>query len=112
MAGPAQQRAHKLEGVEITPAGDGCLHIAGELSFATVPGLLAESGELFEGSSTFVVDLEGVQRADSAGLALLLEWLKRCRKREQDLFFRNLPPSLTDIARVSNLEELFERLGR
>jgi phospholipid transport system transporter-binding protein len=97
---------------QLTPAADGEYRLSGELSFRTVPDLLRQSRELFEGCSTFVVDMKEVTRADSAGLALLLEWLKGCRRRQQDLFFRNLPEALSDIARVSNLSPLLGRLIR
>jgi len=101
-----------LSAPEITAGENGRIRIDGDLTFATVPGLLGKARGLFEGSSTFVVDLQGVTQADSAGLALLLEWLKRCRRREQDLYFRNLPDSLVEIAGVSSLGGLFERLSR
>ena len=101
-----------MNAVAITPVEPGRYRVDGELSFATVPGLLGQADDLFEGSSTFVLDLQGVGHADSAGLALLLEWVKRCRRRAQDLYFQNLPESLADIARVSNLDQLFERLSR
>jgi len=91
---------------------DGQYRLSGELSFRTVPDLLRQSQALFEGCSTFVVDLQEVTRADSAGLALLLEWLQGCRRRQQDLFFRNLPRALGDIARVSNLGPLLDRITR
>ena len=80
-----------MSDAKITADGEGQYAVSGELSFRTVPDLLRQGERLFEGCSAFVLDLKGVSRADSAGLALLLEWLRRCRRRRQDLFFRNLP---------------------
>ena len=101
-----------MSDARITADGQGQYALSGELSFRTVPDLLRQGERLFEGCSTFVLDLEGVERSDSAGVALLLEWLRRCRRRQQDLFFRNLPQALVEIARVSNLDEIFSRLTR
>ena len=90
--------------------GGGRLRLSGELRFHTVPELLRQGRGRFEGASRFHLDLSGVTRADSAGLALLLEWLQACRRRQQDLLIENLPESLAAIARVSNLGGLLERL--
>ena len=86
------------------------MRLSGELSFRTVPGLLRQGRGRFEGASRFQLDLSGVTRTDSAGLALLLEWLQACRRRQQDLLLLDLPESLAAIARVSNLDRLLERL--
>lgn len=96
----------------ITAGAQGQYRLSGELSFRTAPELLRQAEGLFEGCSSFVLDLKEVTRADSAGLALLLEWLRGCRRRQQDLFFRNLPQALNEIARVSNLDQLFVRLSQ
>lgn len=90
--------------------GDGKLRLDGELDFGSVVDLLAQGELRFEGASRFRIDMAGVTRADSAGLALVLEWIKRCRRRQQDLVLKNLPDSLLALARVSNLEGLLERL--
>lgn len=46
-----------------------------------------------------------MERANSAGLALLLEWLDAAQRRGQGLRFRHLPESLLAIAGMSHLEE-------
>ena len=52
------------------------------------------------------IDLGGVTSANSAGLALLLEWLDLARSRRVDLHYLNLPESLVRIADFSNLQSL------
>jgi phospholipid transport system transporter-binding protein len=54
---------------------DGSYAVRGELTFATVPGFLTGNGRLLAGGAAVTVDLAGVDRADSAGVALLVEWL-------------------------------------
>jgi len=86
-------------------AGD--LVIAGELGFATISSSLLEQGVgLMKGQKLLTLDLGEVTGTDSAGLALMLEWLDNCNVNGQKLFFRNVPESLLEIARVSNLIEL------
>lgn len=85
--------------------GDGRLRVVGELTFATVNDVLRRSRPLFEGSASQIdVDLGGVSRADSAGLALLIEWLRAARKQGKEILFRHVPAQLETIARVSDLE--------
>jgi phospholipid transport system transporter-binding protein len=99
-----------LSQAQLENLGGGRLRLSGELSFRTVPALLHQSRDSFEGASRFHLDLSGVTRTDSAGLALLLEWLQACRRRQQDLLLQDLPESLAAIARISNLDRLLERM--
>lgn len=88
--------------------GEGALQVEGDLTFATVVTLLDDSRELL-GRSTepLTVDLSAVGRADSAGLALLIEWMRRARAAERTLEFRAMPAQLHSLARASGLDTLF-----
>jgi phospholipid transport system transporter-binding protein len=91
----------------IRPQDDDSYLISGELNMQTVPNLLQQVEPILARSQGEVcLDLQGVSRSDSAGLALLVEWLRFARERDRKLSFRNLPEQLRDIARVSGLEEL------
>ena len=93
----------------ITPVtgSEGHYQLAGELSFATVPQIYAQGGTLFDGpAATLVLDLSDVERTDSAGLALLVEWLRQARHQRKDLRFRNIPAQLLAIAKASGLENI------
>lgn len=80
--------------------------LEGELSFASVPELLGQGLKEFNFSSTVHLDLGGIKHADSAGLALLLEWMDIARRSGGSLSLSQLPESLLDIARMSNVEGL------
>jgi phospholipid transport system transporter-binding protein len=54
------------------------------------------------------VDCAGVTRADSAGLAVLLDWLAWGRRKSRALSLTNLPESLIAIARISEVDELLQ----
>jgi phospholipid transport system transporter-binding protein len=58
------------------------------------------------GDGAVVLDLQGVTRADSAGLALMLQWVDEARRRGRSIRFSGVPDSLLDIARFSNVLDL------
>jgi len=78
--------------------------VEGELNMVTVPALLQAMINQFPASGSEAhIDLAGVTRSDSAGLALLMEWLRLAKTRNMRLQFHNLPLQLREIARVSDL---------
>lgn len=87
---------------------DGRLLLSGALSFASVPQLQAQLEPLL-GEGETVIDLGGVQRSDSAGLALLVEWLRVVRRRGGELVFRNFPEQMKTMAEVSHVYELLNQ---
>jgi len=77
----------------------------GELTFATVGSLLKPGETLFaDGPGETVIDLSGVQRADSAGVSLLLEWMRQAHRHGNRVVFRHVPEQMRQIARISNLD--------
>ncbi len=78
--------------------------IVGELNLMTAPELLQSMLDQFPSlGSEVLIDLQGVTRSDSAGLALLVEWLRLAEKQGIKLQFGNLPSQLREIARISDL---------
>lgn len=100
-----------MSGARLVTAGTGRLRVEGTLDFSTVNALVAEAGALFPAQGTLQIDLAGVGSANSAGLALLLEWLDMARARRLDLQYLNLPDSLQRIAAISSLGHLFPVAG-
>lgn len=84
------------------------LELIGELGFDTVSEVLEPGRRAIAGvaGAHAVLDLSQVTRADSAGLALVVDWLRAARARELELELRAVPAQLADIARVSDLETL------
>ncbi len=76
--------------------------LSGELSFATVGSLLTEFSQRSHTTPPKVLDLSEVSRTDSAGLALLIEWLKQ----SATITFRNIPEQMQSLATVSGVQEL------
>jgi phospholipid transport system transporter-binding protein len=88
----------------LIPLAEGRYAIEGALDFTTVSRLAASGHPLFTRGATIDIDLARVTSANSAGLALLLDWLDVATGRGARLTYRNLPDSLTRIAAVSNLD--------
>ena len=52
------------------------------------------------------MDLGKVGNADSAGLALMLEWIKHARSKRVQLRFINMPGQLLNLAKLSGLDNM------
>lgn len=89
------------------------LALSGELGFSTVMDVLEEGRRAIASAPTAgtVLDLSGVTKSDSAGLALVVDWLRAARARGVTLAVEAAPAQLADIARVSGLESLLSREG-
>lgn len=81
--------------------------ISGELSFATVDQLLVEFNQIVKDTPPKIIDLSEITHTDSAGLALLIEWLKF----DNLINFHNIPSQLLSIAAVSGVQDMFNYNG-
>jgi phospholipid transport system transporter-binding protein len=61
---------------EFAAVGGGRYRVSGDLGFETVPGLWKQSLSRLDDSVAPVIDLGQVTQVDSAGLALMIEWLR------------------------------------
>jgi phospholipid transport system transporter-binding protein len=78
--------------------------ISGPMTFATVTELRREGRRaLRAGGSNVVFDLGRVDPSDSAGLALLVDWLAWSAVHGRQLRFENLPESLRALAVISDV---------
>ena len=90
----------------LSETGVGHWLLQGELDFESVPAVLQHAGARMLGNGRLEVDLRDVTRADSAGLALLVEWLRESASAGNDIVFVNVPDQLLSIARVCGLEDI------
>lgn len=58
---------------------------------------------------TLVVNCEALGQTDSAGLAVLLDWLAEARRAGRSLRFEHLPGDLLRLARISAVDRLLEQ---
>lgn len=95
-----------MKGCALKVLGNGEFRLRGQLDFETVSALLTESEAVFAPFAEVSVDLREVSYANSAGLALLLEWMRQGGKTGRSVHFENISESLMQIARVSGLETI------
>ena len=94
--------------VGISEPTSGRIVVSGELTFASARdarqlGLLVLDSSR---AARIVIDCSAVTRADSAGLAVLLDWLAWGRRKSRPVSLENLPASLLAIARISEVDGL------
>jgi phospholipid transport system transporter-binding protein len=95
-----------LPGPSLTSSGAGLITVKGPVTFVTAGTLLASGRTLFTGQAAVTVNLHEVTNVDSAGLALLLEWLRQARAERRTVTFQGIPDKLFAIARLSGVEAL------
>jgi phospholipid transport system transporter-binding protein len=92
---------------------DGSVSLAGPLTFRSVPRLFRDlEDNLSDAGKIRIIDLSAVTSADSAGLALLLEWQARQRRRGTNLVIRSAPENLLRLAELCEADELMQLSGR
>lgn len=90
--------------VEFTSVDAGNAELVGELTFATAADALVAGCRWLEGGEGSArINCAGLRRADSAGLAVLLEWLEAATRLKRDLAFANLPESVQHLAEISEV---------
>jgi phospholipid transport system transporter-binding protein len=92
-------------------ASPGKLQAQGPLTFASARGAcaLGEQTLAQAAGADLEIDCAGVTASDSAGLAVLLEWLGALRRAGRSLRYTQLPQGLASLARISEVDQLLER---
>lgn len=82
--------------------------LKGQLSFSSVPGLWDRNKvSLFtDETDTLDIDLSQLERSDSSGLALLVEWYREAEQGGKNITFFNLPAQMYEMACISGLNEI------
>lgn len=106
---PASPTGAAADSYELVDRGEGRFALSGTMGFRTADQILRESESLFEEHTRIEVDLAGVTETDSAGLALLLEWITWANHTVREIRFLNTPEKITAIARTTEVEDLLKR---
>ncbi|MHB8622711.1 MAG: STAS domain-containing protein [Sulfuricaulis sp.] len=94
---------------EFTRRADGGFEIAGTVTFQTVPQFLKYTDKwLHDGTGAVTIDMHDIALADSAGLALMVEWLQLARAANRDMAFTNIPEQVRELIRVNGLQQVFD----
>jgi phospholipid transport system transporter-binding protein len=85
----------------------GIYRLEAPLTFATVPALRrAGVARIAAAQSEITFDLGQVAASDSAGLALLIDWLAEAHAHQRTLHYGHVPETLLALARLSEVESL------
>lgn len=95
-----------MSNFELKQAGEGAFELIGEMSFDTAAEILESSERSFAQYEDAQVNLSRVSKADSAGLALLLEWKAQAKQRNAVIRFVAVPGSLLAIAKTTEVSGL------
>jgi phospholipid transport system transporter-binding protein len=92
---------------------DGSVHLSGELTFASTPLIYRELVQQFQSTGEGIaVDLDEIERTDSSGLALLLEWQAMANRQNRTLQIRNAPDDLMQLAKLCEADKLLSLSAR
>ncbi|RQW77368.1 MAG: STAS domain-containing protein [Methylococcus sp.] len=77
--------------------------LEGAMTFATAAQGLKMVKPLITPKASLSLDFSGVTRADSAGVGLLIEWLRLSREIGSQIRYAHLPDSLLAMIRVGGV---------
>lgn len=97
--------------LEIAVTSPGRLAARGVLTFANARGARNDGLQALRASSAHDLEMDcaGITHSDSAGLAVLLDWLAAVKREGRPLRFTNLPQGLLALARISGVEEMLQK---
>jgi phospholipid transport system transporter-binding protein len=90
----------------IEATSPGRLEASGTMSYDSAALALTAGLGLIPRGQPCTVNLSRVTEADSAGLAVLVEWLATARKRGSSIRYEGIPAQILAVARISDLEDL------
>jgi phospholipid transport system transporter-binding protein len=79
--------------------------IDGDLTFATIDQQTIKSVGFITSAKHITIDLSRVINTDSAGLALMIEWIKHSRQHRTQIVFKNIPDQLLNLAKLSGFDK-------
>lgn len=93
-----------MNNLEIIDEGGGHLTVQGDLTFSTIGKDAIKSLAFLSLTKPVTIDLGHVSNTDSAGLALMIEWIKHARAHRTPLSFKKIPKQLLNLAKLSGLD--------
>ncbi|MDO9199407.1 lipid asymmetry maintenance protein MlaB [Rhodoferax sp.] len=94
-----------MSSLNIIKQSAGYFVIDGDLTFATIDKQTLKSFNFLNGAKEITLDLSRVSSTDSAGLALMIEWIKYSRDNRTHIAFKNIPEQLLNLAKLSGFDQ-------
>lgn len=83
--------------------------LSGVLSYATVNDFLAKGQKIILQTSqheSLLFDLNQINDADSAGVSILIEWLRFAQKKGSTLAYSNIPERMLSLMQVNGVDSI------
>jgi phospholipid transport system transporter-binding protein len=92
--------------LELIDGGTGRIQVRGSLTFGTARRARSEGSRLLstDRAAVIEVDCAEVTTSDSAGLAVLLDWIVLAQRHGCTLHFLHLPGPIQAVAEISDVE--------
>jgi phospholipid transport system transporter-binding protein len=102
--------ARSDDDLRLSPVGAGRFAAHGRLTFTSARAAREVGLAAIQGASGDLrIDCSGIGGCDSAGMAVLLDWLAGAKRAGRSLCFDNLPQQVEALGRISDVAELLER---
>lgn len=88
----------------LTIKSDELVMLSGDLTFATINKKTVRLINFKKINHEVVIDLAQINNSDSAGLALIIEWLKISKTAGATCRFRHIPTQLLTLAKLSGFD--------
>ena len=98
-----------MNSFELKDLGAGRFALDGEVTFDSAERILRAGETAFEPYRRIEVDFGGVTSSDSAGLALLLEWIAWANHTVREIRFTAMPERIVAIAGTAEVVDLLKR---
>lgn len=114
MSSPVVSRAGTAPGAasfEVVATAPGRFVARGALTFANARSARSEGLHALRTSTSrdLEIDCAGIEHSDSAGLAVLLDWMAIMKGDGRPLCFAHLPAALLAVARISGVDEMLQK---
>jgi phospholipid transport system transporter-binding protein len=80
--------------------------VSGELTLEMARLVKEDTDKRFANAPALNIDLANVSRADSAGLALLVAWMRQAKESDKVISFHHVPAQMLAIANASGLDAI------
>lgn len=85
------------------------LYVKGKLNFKNVMFLYEKSLPMFRSHKIININFSQLESGSSAGVALMIEWLKFVNSHQLTIHFKSISEDLLAIAKVAGLREILEK---
>ncbi len=92
--------------LQIVEQTKGDFTVSGDMTFPLISRKTVSMINFDGDTDSYRIDLAKVDNADSAGLALLVEWIRQSKKQAKAISFENIPEQLTALAKLSGFNNI------